>query len=494
MCGIVGIVGSKDLAKELYRGLLHLQHRGQDASGILSYDEHHLEHVSGVNRIKQLGLVEKLFPELSEICGEVGIAQVRYPTIGEGKLQDAQPLYITSPNGIIGIAHNGNLVNYLSLRKELEREGTEAHTCSDVEIILNIMAKKYSEQRELLDNITESVREVYQRVNGAYSVLCCNKRLGGLIAFRDPKGIKPLLWGKRTIERKISYGFASEDEPLYALKFREIRPLEPGVVAIVDQNRELHFRELRRETHAHCAFEWVYFAGTEARLEDVGVYGARKRLGELLGQQLHERNITADVVVPVPDTARTAAQSLAQVLNIPFEEGLIKNRYIGRTFIMPHQESRENAVGVKLKPVREVLAGKEVIIVDDSIVRGTTSRKIIRLVKEAGAKKVYFASTYPPIAYPCYYGIDFQMGKELIANGKSIENVRTSIQADGLFFNAPADLKKAIGLEDICMACATGEYPTSVAGAEELEKLREKQTSAALSLVFGSAIQRNTYK
>ncbi len=472
MCGIIGIVGSKDLAKELYRGLLHLQHRGQDASGILSYDEHHPEHISGVNRIKQLGLVEKLFPELSEICGEIGIAQVRYPTIGEGKLQDAQPLYIT--NGILGIAHNGNLVNYLSLRKELEQEGTEAQTCSDVEIILNIMAKKYSEQKNLLDNITNSIQEVYQRVNGAYSVLCFNKKLGGVIAFRDPKGIKPLLWGKRTIDGKASYGFASEDGPLHALKFKDVQLLEPGVVAIIDNNRELHLRELRREKHAHCAFEWVYFAGTDTRLENVGVYGARKRLGEVLGHQLREKNITADVVMPVPDTARTAAQSLAQVLGIPFEEGLIKNRYIGRTFIMPNQKDRETAVGIKLKPVREVLAGKDIIIVDDSIVRGTTSRKIIRMVKEVGAKKVYFASTYPPIAHPCYYGIDFQMGKELIANGKNIEQVCTNIEADGLFFNTSADLKKAIRLDDLCMACATGEYPTDVSEAKKLGELRER--------------------
>ncbi len=474
MCGIIGIVGSKDLAKELYRGLLHLQHRGQDASGILSYDEHHLEHISGVNRIKQLGLVEKLFPELSEICGEIGIAQVRYPTIGEGKLQDAQPLYITSPNGILGIAHNGNLVNYLFLRKELEQEGTEAQTCSDVEIILNIMAKKYSEQRDLLDNITASIQEVYQRVNGAYSVLCFNKKLGGVLAFRDPKGIKPLLWGKRTIDGKASYCFASEDGPLHALKFKDVQLLEPGMIAIVNHNRELHLRELRREKHAHCAFEWVYFAGTDSGLENVGVYGARKRLGEVLGHQLREKNITADVVVPVPDTARTAAQSLAQVLGIPFEEGLIKNRYIGRTFIMPYQRERETAVGIKLKPVREVLAGKDIIIVDDSIVRGTTSRKIIRMVKEAGAKKVYFASTYPPIAHPCYYGIDFQMGKELIANGKSIEQVRANIEADGLFFNTSADLKKAIGLDDLCLACATGEYPTDVSEAKRLGELRER--------------------
>ncbi len=474
MCGIIGIVGSKDLAKEMYRGLLHLQHRGQDASGILSYDELHPEHISGVSRIKQLGLVENLLTELSEISGEIGIGQVRYPTIGEGKLQDAQPLYITSPNGILGIAHNGNLVNYLSLRRELELEGTEAQTSSDVEIILNIMAKKYSEHSCLLDNIIDSIKEIYPRVNGAYAVLCFNKKLGGLIAFRDPKGIKPLLWGKRTIDEKVSYGFASEDEALYALKFREVQPLEPGVIAIVDSNRELHFKELRQEKHAHCAFEWVYFAGTEARLENVGVYGARKRLGEALGHQLRDRNITADAIVPVPDTARTAAQSLAQVLGIPFEEGLIKNRYIGRTFIMPNQRDRETAVGIKLKPVREVLEGKDIIIVDDSIVRGTTSRKIIRLVKEAGAKKVYFASTYPPIAHPCYYGIDFQMGKELIANGKSVETVRTTIEADGLFFNTSSDLKKAIGLDDLCMACATGKYPTDVSEAKRLGELRER--------------------
>ncbi len=476
MCGIIGIIGSKDLAGELYRALLNLQHRGQDAAGILSYAPEHSQSESGVNRIRQLGLAENLENELVEIHGEMGIGQVRYPTIGKGTLNDAQPLYVTGPNGIIAIVHNGNLLNYPILRRELEQSGSDVYTNSDVEIILNVLNSPFSPQKTITENLVDAVKRVYNRVIGAYSVVCFSKKLSGIIAFRDPQGIKPLLYGERTVDGKPSYGFASENDALHALKFRNIRSLDPGVVVIVDKERHLSFHALRQGKHAHCIFEWIYFSSPESVLEGISVYAARKSAGELLGLQLCRDGLTnVDVVVPVPDTARTAAQSLAEVLNVPFEEGLIKNRYIGRTFIMPNQIERENAVGVKLKPVREVLAEKSVLLVDDSIVRGTTSKKIVHMVREAGARKVYFASTFPPITHPCYYGIDFQRGNELIARNKSIEEIRQLIEADELFFITPESLREAVGLEDVCMACATGKYPTEIGAAGELEKMRNEQ-------------------
>ncbi|MFA6460814.1 MAG: amidophosphoribosyltransferase [Candidatus Woesearchaeota archaeon] len=470
MCGIIGIVGSKDLSEELFRANISLQHRGQDASGMFSYDETTRE----ACRIKELGLSEKLWSQLKKIRGDVGIGHVRYPTAGTGNINDAQPIYATSPNGIMAIVQNGNVVNYPSLRLELERECSDAGTHSDGEAILNIMNKPYDPQKNLEENILHSVSEVYRRAIGSYSMICFNRQLGGLIAFRDPRGIKPLIMGERKIEGQNSYGFASEDEILHALGFNNVHSLEPGVVAMVGRDRRLQLHQLENQTHAHCMFEYFYFAGPESCLEEINVMEARKRAGIALAKKVEAAGIHLDMVVPVPDTGRTAAIAASRYLGIPFEEGLIKNRYVGRSFIDPDQESRIRTVGIKFKPVRWILQGKDAFYIDDSIVRGTTSRKLVRMLRSAGARKVYFGSTLPIVSHPCYYGIDFQQGKELIGSKTDLEGIRREIEADGLFFNLNSELREIVGLEDICDACCTGRYPTDISEAAQLGALREE--------------------
>lgn len=470
MCGIIGIVGSENLSKELYRGAISLQHRGQDAAGMFSYDESE----DRVIRVRETGLAERLIPTLKKITGEVGLAHLRYPTAGSGDINDAQPLYITSPNLVIAVTQNGNLVNYNSLKAELKLEGEGTGTSSDGELILNLLNEKYSPDRSLEENIINSVGEVYRRAIGSYSILSFNEQLGGIVAFRDPQGIKPLLYGEREIKGKKSFGFASEDEALYALGFRNIHDLVPGTVAMVGRDRQLKFHSLTNQKHAHCMFEYFYFAGPEACLEGINVMEARLRAGRYLAEKIKGSGVKLDYIVPVPDTGRTAAIAIHEQLGVPLGEGLIKNRYVGRSFINPDQDSREQVVGFKFKPVRYILSGSRVILIEDSIVRGTTMRKLVNMVRTAGAIEVYVASTKPIVQFPCYHGIDFQQGKQLIGAGKNAEGIRQELGADGIFFNQNSELSKIVGIEDLCTACCTGKYPTDISEATQLGAQREE--------------------
>jgi len=473
MCGIFGIIGSEKANREIFLGLLQLQHRGQDAAGILMYDFEHPPEKSGIVLRKGFGLVNNVFNELTiaSMRGSMGIGHTRYPTAGTGDESEIQPFFLQYPEGI-GLALNGNIVNFPQLKKELS-EKNRRHLASncDAEVLLHIFAEEYSKNGGI-EGIFRAVKTIYDKVIGGYSVvmLIAGK---GLLAFRDPSGIRPMLIGKRGSDS--SYAIASEDKALDLLEYKDIRNVLPGEAIFIDEKLNLTSRILAEGKRAACSFEWIYFANVESSLEGKSVYEVRSKLGIKLAEKIKTQfpDLKADVVIPVPDTSRTAANSLARALGIPYEEGLIKNRYIYRTFIMATQKKREDAIKLKLKPIEYVLKGKNVIIVDDSIVRGTTSKCIIKLVRDAGANKVYYVSTFPPIRYPCFYGIDFQSSEELMAHGKTVDEVEKAIGVDKLIYSEPKFLEEAIGVP-ICYACVSGKYPTKIDDAEELARLRKE--------------------
>jgi amidophosphoribosyltransferase len=488
MCGIVGLIGTPEAAREAFLGLTTLQHRGQDAAGILSYDH------TGFHRVKNLGLVESVFTRenISSLTGQVAIGHARYSTIGRGDLVDVQPFLLSYPFGL-GMVHNGNIVNCEELAKDLKTRGRRhLLTQSDTEVILNLFAEglaksPLSEDDSSdvnFDRICSSVGEIFTRVNGSYSIatLIADQ---GLVAFRDPLGIRPLIWGKKKNESGgFAHMVASESVALSFLGYEIVRDIQPGEVILIDMNGKVYSRVLTSKSSRHCMFEWVYFSSPESVMDGTPVYRARidlgRSLGELIKKQIVERKIEADLVVPVPETSRIAAIALAEVLGIPYREVLIKNRYIKRTFILDSQEKRQKAVNLKLSPVRSEIEGKRVLLVDDSIVRGTTSRKIIELVRNAGASKVYFVSTCPPIQYPCYYGIDFPIQSELIASGKDLEAIEKDLGADAVIYQNLAGLEKAItgskpSFSDRrpCMACLDGRYPTDISFGSRFASARK---------------------
>ncbi len=473
MCGIFGIIGSENAGKETYLGLVHLQHRGQDASGILTYDFNHKENESGIHGKNNFGLVGNSFDEkeLDKFKGGLGIGFARYPTSGTGEISEVQPIFLRHPDGI-GLAFNGNIVNYPTLRRKLrETSRRVVYSNCDAEALLHVFAESFAKGKEI-DDIFSAVEEVYANVIGAYSVVCMIAGKG-LLVFRDPKGIRPLVFGTRKTSA-LSYAFASESVALSVLGYESIQDVKPGEAIFIDKDLQIHRRIIRQTIRAHCSFEWVYFSTAESTIEGRSVYDVRSKLGIALAKKVMKYipDLDANVVIPVPDTSRTAANALARELKLPYEEGLIKNRYVYRTFIMPMQKKREDAIKLKLKPVDHVIRGKNIILVDYSIVRGTTSKKIVHLLKESGAKKVYLVSTFPPIRNPCYYGVDFQDPRELIAADKTIPEVEMQLGVDRLIYLDEEALKEAIGTSELCMACVNGEYPTSVKDSGELLQLR----------------------
>lgn len=467
MCGILGICGSGNIVSELYTGLGALQHRGQDASGIITYDQQfHLK--------KGNGLVQSIFnsKNISRLVGNIGVAHVRYPTVGGGDTEDAQPFYINSPMGI-AMAHNGNVTNYLELKETLEKDDfRHLNSRCDVEVILNVFANELAKNNLhnfSADVMFKTVSNLFKKIEGSYSVvgILANK---GLFAFRDPHGIKPLVFGKKG----DNYAFASETVALDILGYQFERDVAPGEIVFIQEQepffkaqRQLFSKRVAKTIHSPCIFEWVYFARPDSIIDGINVYEARLRLGEELAKLVSKRNIKADVVVPVPDSAKPSATSLASILGLPYREGLVKNRYLGRTFIMPIQEHRELTVRQKLNPIKSEIQGKKILLVDDSIVRGTTSREIISLVRNAGAKEVYLAVTCPPLRYPCVYGIDMQTKQEFIARNKDEDSVAKEIMADKLIYQTLEGMTKAINVKGerrrkFCNACFTGIYPTKV--------------------------------
>ncbi|NJE05760.1 amidophosphoribosyltransferase [Thermococcus sp. M36] len=439
-CGIFAAV-TENAAKKAYYALISLQHRGQESAGISAW-RHRIKTVAG------RGLVSEVFRngELAKLRSNLAIAHVRYST--SGSLTETQPLEVSCCGKRLALAHNGTLTNFLPLRRHYERLGVRFSHSIDSELL----GVSFLWHLQETGDEFEAMREVFNEVKGAYSVAFLFD--GKILVARDPVGFRPLSYG-------IGEGhyFASEDSALrlFVNESNEgkIRDVKPGEVFLVDGDG-VESRVLAKETHRHCVFEYIYFARPDSTIDGVNVYTARVRMGHELAK---ESPADGDVVIAVPDSGRAAALGFSQESGIPYSEGLIKNRYIGRTFITPGQFYRELKVKLKLSPVRDVIEGRRVVLVDDSIVRGTTMRRIVSMLKKAGAEEVHVRIASPPIRYPCYMGVDIPTRHELIAAFGSVDRVRASIGADSLAYLSVEGLKKAVGRRDLCTACLTGEYP-----------------------------------
>lgn len=445
MCGIVGIYAYSPVNQDLYDALTILQHRGQDAAGIVTEDE-------GTFYLrKSNGMVQDIFTleHMTHLRGNTGIAHVRYPTAGSSSSAESQPLYVNSPYGIV-LAHNGNLTNNDELGKEIYKTDLRhINTSSDSEVLLNVFAHELQAQEQLApeaENVFNAIERVYARCRGAYAVVSMISGYG-MVAFRDPHGIRPLIYGERVNkDGDTEYMVASESVALDALGFNVIRDVQPGEAIYIDQNGKLHSKVCDASREASpCIFEHVYFARPDSILDGSSVYKARIRMGEYLAQKImaERPDHDIDVVIPIPESSRPCAMELAHHLGLKLREGFVKNRYIGRTFIMPGQAEREKSVKQKLNPISLEFQDKNVLLVDDSIVRGTTCKKIIDMAREAGAKKVYFASAAPPIRHPNVYGIDMAVKSELIAYDRSEKEIEQEIGADWLIYQNLDDLVKA---------------------------------------------------
>jgi amidophosphoribosyltransferase len=473
MCGFIGILNVSSAVKDIYDGLIAIQHRGQDAAGILTCDAKGAFHLH-----KDGGLVRDIFhaKHVERLQGTMGIGHVRYPTVGAGGPEDAQPFASPHPFGI-AMAHNGNVTNYDGVATEL-REGdhVQIESSCDLEVILHVFAtalERRTREGFSVEAYQQAVAEVFDRVKGAYSVVGLIAG-HGLFAFRDPFGIKPIVMARRPADRRAdaspearadAWCVASESVVLDLLGFTERRDVEPGAAVFINLAGTLTAKKLAGTRHTPCVFEHVYFARPDSFLDDVSVYKTRRRVGENLAERVREKGWPIDVVIPIPESACTAALSLAQELGLPYREGFVKNRYIGRTFIMPGQERRANSVRHKLNAIPLEFDGKNVLLVDDSIVRGTTSKQIVAMARKAGAAKVYLASCSPPLRHPCVYGIDMSTRTEFIARDKSVGEIETALGLDGLVYTELDDLVQAVmagndDLTETCHACFSGEYPT----------------------------------
>jgi len=476
MCGFIGIFGPEgvDVAPEIYEGLLAVQHRGQDAAGIITFtDSFHVK--------KGLGLVLEVFDQknMARLKGNLGVGHVRYPTVGANQNDDAQPFHLTFPLGI-AMAHNGNVSNYAELvERHFRRTGMRLNSTCDIEVILFVFAKALSERlapgHELgPDDVFAAVRAVYEQVEGAYSV-AATLADGGLVCFRDPYGIKPICFGEKTTAEGRFHACASESVVLDVNGYKKTLDIGAGEAVFVDQAQRVYRRKLSDKPHRPCIFELVYFARPDSFLDDISVYKTRARFGEALAEQWREAGApTPDVVIPIPDSSRDAALAMALALGLPYREGLVKNRYIGRTFIMPNQTCRRSSVRRKLNPIPLEFEGKDVLLVDDSIVRGNTSRRIVQMARESGAHKVYLASCSPPLVAPCPYGIDMATKTEFVATDKTTEEIAAWLGCDHLMYLERERMNAAARagnerIERFCNACFTGEYPT---GDITVERLR----------------------
>jgi amidophosphoribosyltransferase len=486
MCGIIGIVGRSNVGAALYDALTVLQHRGQDAAGIATVDG------NALRLHKATGLVRDVFDgnAMQKLAGHVGIGHCRYPTAGSEGGDEAQPFYVNSPFGI-ALAHNGNLINTDALRHEVfEQDRRHVNTGSDSEVLLNILAHELQLQAHLKlepDHVFKAIAGVHARSVGGYAVVALVLGLG-VVAFRDPHGIRPLVIGVRESVEGTEYAVASESVALDVLGFRRLRDIAPGEGMLITIDGQLHARQCAvPRVHAPCIFEFVYLARPDSMIEDVSVYRARMRMGQRLAQKIQRERPRHDIesVIPVPDTSRTAAIELANVLGVKYREGFVKNRYVGRTFIMPGQTERVKSVRRKLNAIELEFRNKVVLIVDDSIVRGTTSRQIIQMAREAGARKVYFASAAPPVRYPNIYGIDMPAAAELIAHGRSEQEIERLLGCDWLIYQELADLESAVAegnpnLRRFDSSCFSGEYITG-ASAEYFARIASQRSDEAKS-------------
>ncbi len=485
MCGVIGIVSTQAANQALYDALTVMQHRGQDAAGIVTWGE------DGLRQRRSNGLVRDVFRQrhMLQLTGNVGIGHVRYPTAGGARSSEAQPFYVNSPYGIC-LAHNGNLTNYEELAELLMREDrSHLSTDSDSEELLNVNAHELhirANGRPTSEQVFDAVEALHMRCKGGYAVVALIVGFG-IVAFRDPHGIRPLVLGERDSGAGPEYMVASESVALDMLQFERVRGVRPGETILIENDGVLHSREQRGDVrHTPCIFEYVYFARPDSILDELSVYKSRLRMGEQLAGKIVRDfpDHDIDVVIPIPDTSRTAALQVAYHLGVKYREGFIKNRYIGRTFIMPDQEERAQSVRRKLNAIDLEFRGKNVLLVDDSIVRGTTSRQIIKLAREAGARKVYFASAAPPVRYPNVYGIDMPAASELIANGRTVEEVQTLIGADRLIYQDLNGLIRSVrhdnsSISEFDTSCFSGEYVTGDVTDEYLHELELRRNDAA---------------
>jgi amidophosphoribosyltransferase len=468
MCGILGVVAKSPVNQLLYDGLQVLQHRGQDAAGIATAEE------SKFHMHKGSGLVRDVFRtrNMRNLPGNWGIAHCRYPTAGSAfNSAEAQPFYVNSPFGIM-LAHNGNLTNADDLKRDMFLQDLRhINTNSDSEVLLNVFAHELqaAATRYQLDEdmVFKAVAGVHRRCRGAYAVVAMIAGLG-LVAFRDSYGIRPLIIGRSITDEGPEYLVASESVALDTLGFQVLRDVMPGEAVLVTTDGTFHSRECAdRTVHAPCIFEFVYLARPDSLIDGISVYESRMKMGEYLAGKIRRTmpHLKVDAVIPIPDSSRPAAMELASRLNLAYREGFVKNRYIGRTFIMPGQSVRRKSVRQKLNAIAQEFRGKNVLLVDDSIVRGTTSREIVQMAREAGARKVYFASAAPPVRYPNVYGIDMPTRKELIASDRSDEEIRREIGADALIYQDLEALKAAVrdcnpSIGSYETSCFDGRYIT----------------------------------
>lgn len=486
MCGVVGIVSREAVNQDLYNALTVMQHRGQDAAGIVTWSEK-----NGLAQRKSNGLVRDVFRHrhMMRLKGNVGIGHVRYPTAGGSRSSEAQPFYVNSPYGIC-LAHNGNLTNFDELAALLiDQDRRHLSTNSDSEVLLNVFAHELQNVvngSPTPENIFDAVAAVHRRCAGGYAVVAMIIGFG-IVAFRDPHGIRPLVLGKRKGKGRKDYMVASESVALDSLQFKRVRDVGPGECVFIENDGSLHTREYDGDTfHRPCIFEYVYFARPDSILDNLSVYKARLRMGEQLAGKIVRDfpDHDIDVVIPIPDTSRTAALQVAYHLGVKYREGFIKNRYIGRTFIMPGQAERAQSVRRKLNAIDLEFRKKNVLLVDDSIVRGTTSQQIIKLAREAGARKVYFASAAPPVRYPNVYGIDMPAASELIANGRTVDEIQDLIGADRLIYQDLHGLIRSVrhdnsSIREFDTSCFSGEYVTGDVTREYLDELETRRNDAA---------------
>ena len=477
MCGIAGIVSHQNVNQDLYDALTVLQHRGQDAAGIVTCDK------GRFYLRKDNGLTRDVFSneQMMKLKGSMGIAHVRYPTAGCSSSAEAQPFYVNSPFGLT-LAHNGNLTNVDELKQQLfEDDQRHINTDSDSEILLNIFAHELQQLGKLrlnVDDVFQAVSAVHQRCQGAYAVVVMIVGFG-VLAFRDPHGIRPMVYGERKTEEGSDFMVASESVALNVLDFELIRDIEPGEAVFIESTGKLHTKQCSETVdHCPCIFEYVYFARPDSIIDDISVYKARLRMGEKLADKVLKEwpDHDIDVVIPIPDTSRTSALQMANRLGVKFREGFMKNRYIGRTFIMPGQQMRKKSVKQKLNAIDLEFEGKNVLLVDDSVVRGTTSEQIIQMARDAGAKKVYFASAAPPVRYPNVYGIDMPAVEELIAHNRTEDEVGVAIGADKMIYQDLDDLINAVQkgnskIKHFDTSCFNQEYVTGDIDEAYLERI-----------------------
>jgi len=480
MCGIAGIYSHKSVAAELYDCIIHLQHRGQDAAGIMTYDDR-------MHKEKGMGLAKEVFNEknMKLLTGNIGISHNRYPTHGGFSHGEVQPFWTSVPYGI-ALAHNGNLTNYQELTEEITKQDSRyLNTNSDTEVLLHLFADKLHEHKppesseEFFELLCGAVGSIFKKVKGAYSVtaMIIGK---GLVVFRDPNGIRPLVKGERSNGNGgKDFIFASENSMFYSLGFKPKGTVLPGELIYVNNEGQVFNKRLIKKDFNPCIFEYVYFARPDATLNDISVYRSRLRMGQNLAQAWKEKypDKKPDIVIPAPSTANTSALSFAHELGVRYSEGLYKNTFIGRTFIMPGQAERKKSVKYKLVPQELEIRDKKVLILDDSIVRGNTSREIVRMLRDFGAKEVYFAVACPPVKSPCFYGVDMPTRGELIAGNKSEIEIEKYLEVDSLMYQKIDSLVEAVTrkgdhyIDRPCMACLDGHYVCNDMDDEKMDQM-----------------------